>query len=296
MTRKSIHQPVLLNEVIEILNPRPGEFFIDGTVDGGGHGFAILEKIEPNGLFMGLDWDSELLEQFKFKIQKSKFKSKIILINANFKNIPMILKNNKLNMADGIFLDLGFSSEHIERSGRGFSFSADEPLLMTYNSEQKPAWRWLEELNERNLAEIIRGFGGERYAKQIAKAIKKNLPIKTSGRLAAVIKNTLPASYERGRINPATRTFQALRVFVNQEIENLKDFLRDFINILKPGGRLGIISFHSLEDRLVKVSFRQLAEEKKVAILTKKPVRPAAEEKVANPRSRSARFRAVKKI
>ena len=290
-----MHLPVLLNEVIEILNPKKGEFFIDGTVDGGGHAVVILEKIMPEGKFLGLDWDKEMIKIFKKKLISYHFpKNKVILVNENFKNIPMILKNKKLGKADGLLLDLGFSSKQLENSGRGFSFKKDEPLLMTYSDSQRPVRDWLKILKEFELARIIYQFGEERYSRRIAHAIKNNLPIETSKKLAELVKSVLPKNYEHGRIHPATRTFQALRIFVNQEVENIQQALLEIGNILKPSGRLAVVTFHSIEDRLVKNIFRDLAKKGKVEILTKKPVQPSQNEVYSNPRSRSAKLRALK--
>lgn len=289
------HVPVLLEETIKVLDPRPGEFFIDGTLGGGGHAKAILEKISPGGIFLGLDWDGESLKQFEAKIQKSKFKSKAILINENYKNIPMVLKQKKLNKADGLLLDLGFSSAQLD-SARGFSFLKNEPLTMVYSSESKPVHEWLVELKEKELAKVIRDFGEERFADRIARAIKKSLPIKTTGRLAAIVKAAVPKFYERGRLNPATRTFQALRIFVNQELQNLQTTLEQIPNILNPGGRAAVISFHSLEDRIVKNSFRALVGAGKAELILKKPASASREEIVLNPRSRSAKLRALRII
>jgi len=290
-----MHIPVLSKEVIEVLNPREGEFFIDGTVDGGGHAVAILEKIMPGGKFLGLDWDKKMIKNFKKKIIGYNFpNNKIILINENFKNIPMILKNKKLGKADGLLLDLGFSSEQLESSGRGFSFKKDEPLIMTYSDSQRPVREWLELLKEFELAWIIYKFGEERYARRIARAIKNNLPIQTSKKLAELIEKVLPKNYERGRIHPATRTFQALRIFANEEIENIKELLLKINDVVNVGGRLAVITFHSIEDRLVKNIFRNLAKEKKVEILTKKPIQPSQREVRLNPRCRSAKLRALK--
>jgi 16S rRNA (cytosine1402-N4)-methyltransferase len=300
------HIPVLLNEVLEVLNPKRGEFFIDGTVDGGGHAASILEKMMPEGKFLGLDWDKEILEktrkkiEAKFQIPNSKFQ--IFWINDNFKNIPMILKNKKLGKADDLLLDLGFSSEQLEsadwRTGRGFSFNppagGDEPLLMTYSDSERPVREWLKLLKEFELTRIIREFGEERYAQRIARAIKTYLPIQTSKKLAEIISRAVPKNYERGRIHPATRTFQALRIFANQELGNLRNILLRITDVLNPGGRLAVITFHSIEDRIIKNVFRNLAKEGKVEILTKKPIQPSQQEVQTNPRSRSAKLRALK--
>jgi len=286
------HVPVLLNEVIKILDPQPGEFFIDGTLGGGGHAREIIKKVEPNGKFLGIDWDNAAIGKFRSSVVSHK--PSVILINDNYKNIPMILKEKKLGKADGVLLDLGFSSEQLTDSGRGFSFLRDEPLFMTYSKETKPAYRVLSEESESNLKQIIREFGEERFASRIARAIKKNLPILNSGKLAAVVAGAVPGNYERGRIHPATRTFQAIRIFVNRELENLKIFLGEVPSILNPGARLAVISFHSLEDRIVKNRFRELKTEGLAELLTKKPMIAEAGEIRGNPRSRSAKLRAIK--
>jgi 16S rRNA (cytosine1402-N4)-methyltransferase len=253
-------------------------------------------------MFLGIDLDSELLKQFEFKIQsadrRAKFESKIILVSDNYKNMKKILKENNLGKADGILLDLGFSSEQLDPpaggSGRGFSFRKDEPLLMTYSDRMRPAYEWLRRLNVRALTKIISELGEERFAERIAKAIKNNLPITTSKKLANVIVAAVPKFYERGRIHPATRTFQALRIFVNQELENLRGFLADLPSLMNQNGRLAIISFHSLEDRIVKNTFRNFSKLRIVEILTKKPIVPSLAEIKKNPRSRSAKLRAIK--
>ncbi|OGG39193.1 16S rRNA (cytosine(1402)-N(4))-methyltransferase [Candidatus Jorgensenbacteria bacterium GWA1_49_17] len=292
------HVPVLLNEVIKILDLHPGEFFIDGTLGGGGHAAEIFRKISPKGTLLGIDWDKTTIEKAQKNIsaisKSESLISKLVLISDNYKNIPMILKEKKLGKADGVLLDLGFSSEQLTDSGRGFSFLRDEPLFMTYSKETKPAYRVLSEESESNLKQIIREFGEERFASRIARAIKKNLPILNSGKLAAVVAGAVPGNYERGRIHPATRTFQAIRIFVNRELENLKIFLGEVPSILNPGARLAVISFHSLEDRIVKNRFRELKTEGLAELLTKKPMIAEAGEIRGNPRSRSAKLRAIK--
>jgi len=300
MIRNSIHKPVLLNEVIQILDPRPGQFFIDGTVNGGGHAVEILKKMMPRGKFLAVDWDRGILEktkkeiETKFRIPNSQFQ--IFWVNDNFKNLPMILKRKKLGKANGLLLDLGLSSEQLETSGRGFSFLREEPLLMTYNRKTKPAYKWLEELKEKELARIIKNFGEERFAAKIACTIKKNLPIKTTKELADLIKKTVPRNYERGRIHPATRTFLALRIFVNQELENLIQLLSNLPKILSSGGRVAIITFQSLEDRIVKNYFRDFAKINWAKVITKKPITPKREEVLLNPRSRSAKLRVLQSL
>lgn len=281
------------------LEPRPGEFFIDGTLGGGGHAVEILKRILPNGRMLAVDWDGKAVLNFESRIMNNEL-SATTLVNDNFANIPRILKRENLPRADGLFLDLGFSSEQLEsanrRIGRGFSFKKDEPLLMTYSDEEKPVWKWLSELKEKQLAEIIKNFSEERYSEKIAKAIKKNLPITRTLKLAEVIKKAVPENYERGRIYPATRTFMALRIFANREFENISNVIRSLPDILMPGGRVAIISFHSLEDRIVKNEFKNLVKNEKADFINKKPITASRKEILENPRARSAKLRAIKII
>lgn len=293
----SVHVPVLLHEVITLLDPQPGDFIIDGTVDGGGHAAAIAEAIGPDGTLLGLDWDERLLARTRARFAG---KQNIILLHGNYAELPQALSANGFGKADGLLIDLGFSSEQLEASGRGFSFleaRANEPLLMTYDDSRTPVWQIIREESEASLADIIYEFGGERMSRRIAKAIKdqgRRTPIMTAGQLAEAVRSALPGTYERSRIDPATRTFQAFRIYANGELENLTTLLNSLEEILKPGGRVAIISFHSTEDGIVKRAFQSLAKEKKMEIITKKPVEATREEIKENPRSRSAKIRAAK--
>lgn len=318
-----MHTPVLLNEVLDFLKPEPGKFFIDGTIDGGGHAAEIFRRVSPGGTLLGVDWDETMLEKSRQKISaisKSEFLrlrpdfakattgkqgfggqviSKTFFVSGNYANLPEILERENLPKADGLLLDLGFSSEQLESSGRGFSFKKDEPLLMTYDSSATPVREILKEIDERVLADMIFELSGERFSRKIAAAIKtrgRKKRIETSGELNEIIKTVLPKNYERGRIEPATRTFQALRIYANHELENIEKVIKKLPEILKPGGRIVFISFHSLEDRAVKKSFKRMAKQGKIEILTPKPVRPTREEAKENPRSRSAMLRAAKLI
>lgn len=285
-----MHVPVLLQEVLEYLDPRPGEFILDGTVDGGGHARAIADRIGKTGSLLGLDWDEELIAQAKERLRDAP--ARIQLIYSNYREARRILAENKLGRADGILIDLGFSSEQL-LSGHGFSFNTDEPLRMTYDPEAEPVAAILGRLREEELADVLFRLGGERYSRRIARAIKQSGRIMTTGRLAEVIRQAVPAAYRRGRIDPATRSFQALRIYANKELENLTSLLGDLTEILSPGGRAVVISFHSLEDRLVKEAFRSLARSGQAELLTKKPVTAGREELDQNPRSRSAKLRAL---
>lgn len=293
-----MHVPVLLNEVIRLLDPKPGEFIIDGTLGAGGYSEAILERIGPTGKLLGVDWDKNTVAALQEKFLPLLHQGALItLVNDNFANIPEILDSKNLGLADGLVLDLGFSSEQLENSGRGFSFLKDEPLLMTYSDESEPVREILKRLTAGELEEIIKKYSQEKFAKNIATAIKdamKIKPITTSKELGEIIQRAVPKSYERGRLNPATRTFMALRIYANRELENLEAILRRLPEILKSGGRAAIVSFHSEEDRLVKNYFRDLYKNQKAQILTKKPITAAPEEIQDNPRSRSAKLRVIR--
>lgn len=292
------HIPVLLKEIIELLDPRSGDFFIDGTLGEGGHASAILEKILPDGKLMVIDRDEDAITKFQLKFSGqtgfiSEKNNKVILINDNFMNTAKILKNKKMGKADGVLLDLGFSSNQL-MNGRGFSFLNDEPLLMTYESKTPSLKDILKNLTENEIRDIIKNYGEERFAGRIARAIferEKIRPLETSGELADLVRIAVPKNYERGRIHPATRAFMAFRIYVNRELESLETFLDSLEQILAPKARVGIISFNSLEDRMIKHYFRVMAKRNILKIITKKPVRPTTEEINANPRSRSAKLR-----
>ena len=269
---------------------------VDGTVDGGGHAEAIMQKIMPEGNFLGVDWDEAMLAKTKERFARA---ANAEFVYGNYADLPNILRGKKIGIADGLLLDLGFSSEQIESSGRGFSFgeaSGGEPLRMTYDPARRPVAEILREESESSLADIIFQYGGERRSRAIAQAIKlagKKKPIVTSGELADIIRTSVPGNYERGRIDPATRTFQALRIYANGELENLERAIDNLPEVLKPGGRIVIISFHSLEDRIVKQKFQQLAKGGVLKPINKKPITATREEVRENPRSRSAKLRSA---
>lgn len=292
------HTPVLLKEVLEYLDPQPDDFVIDGTADGGGHSEAILEKLGPSGRLLAIDWDEEILKECKSRLGRKK---NVVFVAANYAEISSVLLRHKLPAADVLLLDLGFSSSQVDDLGRGFSFrkeNGDEPLLMTYSDHQTPVKALLKEISEEDLTQIIREYGGERFAGRIARSIKEESRrgnMETSGHLRNAIHQVLPRGYERGRIDPATRTFQALRIYANKEFENIRKILSELPEVIKPGGRVGIITFHSLEDRIVKQDFKEKEKEGEWQILTKKPIPPTRSEILKNKRSRSAKLRVIKK-
>ncbi len=299
-----MHIPVLLNEVIEYLNPQLGQKFIDATIGNGGHALAILEHIIPGGKLLGIEWDGELLRRLEAQIQHSQFKDSAILINDSYANLERIAEDNDFKNVQGVIFDLGMSSWHLEESSGGFSFAKDEPLDMRFSrradDDGRPtAAEMVNKYREEELAEILKENGDERFAKRIAGAIvkaRKDKPIMTTFQLVEIIKNSTPFWYRRGRIHFATRTFQAFRIAVNNELENIKSGIGQAENVLAAGGRLAVISFHSLEDRIVKNFFREESKKGKFKILTKKPIRAKLVEITANPRARSAKLRVAEKL
>ena len=287
-----MHVPVLLHGVMEKLNPKAGEFVIDGTLGAGGHAKELIESIKPGGKFLGVDWDKSSIEIAAKNIDREGLDN-CLLHKGNYAALPEILRDKELGKADVLLIDLGFSSDQLD-NGRGVSFQKNEPLLMTYSDDATPAYTVIRQLKKRELAEVIKEFSDEKYAERIAEAIferNKKEPIKTTGELAEVIKSAVPENYERGRINPATRTFQAIRKYVNDELGNLETILQNLKEVIKPGGRVGIISFHSKEDRLVKNYFRNMADAGDAELITKKPLQATEDEAQSNPKSRSAKLR-----
>jgi len=281
----SSHIPVLLKEVINVLNPKPGENFIDATYGSGGHSQEIQKRLGGNGRLLALDWDP-----LAARLCRTDY-----CVVENFAQLPQLIRQLNFPKADGLLADLGVSSDQLEKSGRGFSFLRDEPLLMTYNDSQKPVYQILRQLSEKELAGVIGRYGEERpsVSRRIAKAIKDRLrkkSIGSSGQLAELISRVAP---RRGKLHPATKTFMALRIYANQELENLEKLLQGLGKIMAAGGRVTIISFHSLEDRLVKNYFKKYAQSGQAQLIIKKPIIPTIQEIRANPRSRSAKLRAI---
>lgn len=274
------HKPVLLQEVVGNLELKPGQIFVDGTFGGGGHSREVLRRF-PGIRAIGIDQDPETGAE----------------IIGNFRNIDQLLGDTRPN---AILLDLGISSDQIENSGRGFSFQKDEPLDMRMSTNTTlTAAQVLNSWDEDAIELILRGFGEERYSRKIAHAIverRETKPFEKTYDLVEVIKKAVPPHYEHGRINPATRTFQALRITVNEELTALEEALAKGCKVLERHGRFLVISFHSLEDRIVKRFFRKLAQEGKVRLVNKKPIVPQETEVEENPRSRSAKLRVVEKL
>ena len=307
-----LHIPVLLNEVLEYLNPRPNQNFVDCTINGGGHGLEILGKIKPGGKLLGIDWDKETIKGLDDSDKRIEAGENLILVCGNYSNLKDIIEENNFYPVNGILFDLGMSSWDLEESGRGFSFSKDEPLDMRYSQAQETtARKIINHWPEEELKRIFFEFGEERRARAIAKKIclaRKNKAIERTTDLVEIIKITIPARYASqsvaggparfrfGRIHFATRVFQALRIAVNKELDNLRQGLEGALDVLAPDGRIVVISFHSLEDRIAKNFFKDKAKEGRLQILTKKPIGPSFEEKEANPRARSAKLRAIIKL
>lgn len=293
-----MHLPVLQKEVLEYLDPKPNQNFIDCTIGEGGHSLAILEKTSPNGKVLGIDQDQEQIENCRARM--ANFKKRLILVCDNFANLKEIVKKKNFGNVSGILFDLGMSSWHLEKSGRGFSFLKNEPLDMRYNLQNPlTAEKILNEWSIGEIEKILKIYSQEKFAKKIAKKIgeiRKIKKIKSTFQLVEIIKKVIPRRYQRKKIHPATKTFQALRIATNNELENLEKVLPQALEVLKKGGRLVIISFHSLEDRIVKKFFKEEFKKGCLKILTKKPISPTKEEILFNPHSRSAKLRASIKI
>ena len=309
----SFHTPVMLEKVLQSLRCKPGGIYVDGTLGGGGHARAILENTAPDGLLIGIDRDDDALLESEKRLQP--FGQRKILIKGNFANIGEILTNLNIRKVDGILLDLGVSSHQLDTADRGFSFSLDAPLDM--RMDQSSRYRAYDLVNlspEKELKKVIWNYGEEPMAGKIARAIlakRASAPIRTTIELADVVCRAVRRQGVRKKVHPATRTFQAIRIAVNQELSNLSTAMDAGIDQLGQGGRFSIISFHSLEDRIVKETFRsregrcqcppglpvcQCQREAKLRVLTRKPLRPEADESETNPRARSARLRTAEKI
>jgi len=308
-----MHKTVLLRESVENLKLKPGMVVVDATLGAGGHSKLISEKIGEKGLLIGLDLDQKAINEFKEKINKEKIKTKVFLFKENFVDIPKILKELKIEKVDAIIADLGWRIEQVKNKEYGMSFQVDAPLDMRLGRDGKLTARIIVNLRkEKELAEIFFKYGEEKNSRRIANAIidyRKNKKIETTKELEKIVIES--SRVKKGYFNPATRVFQALRIVVNNELKNLEIFLENSTEILKPGGRIAVISFHSLEDRIVKRFFRAntggcicpkelpvcvCSQEQKLKIINSKPITASREELEENIRSRSAKLRVAEKF
>jgi 16S rRNA (cytosine1402-N4)-methyltransferase len=289
------HIPVLVEDVMTFLRCEPGCTYVDATLGGGGHASEILKRTAPDGVVIGMEWDEDALSEARNRLMP--FGDRVKIFRENFIHLPDLMKAESV---DGILLDLGLSSIQVEKEERGFSFKGEGPLDMRMDQRMnETAADLVNHLSLEELEYNLSHYGEERWAKRIARAIvqeREREPIGTTQALRKIIHRAIPRRFHSRRIDPATRTFQALRIRVNDELENLEKILETGWKILKKGGRMCVISFHSLEDRMVKETFRALEKEGKMRILTKKPVAPSEEEQRRNPRSRSAKLRCAERI
>jgi 16S rRNA (cytosine1402-N4)-methyltransferase len=291
--KNTLHTPVLLQEVIELLNVAPTDVILDGTAGGGGHLTALLSKLGPDGKYIAIDADATALDRVRERVGQD---DRVSYVCGNFRHMTHLLQGIGIASVDKVLLDLGLSSDQLEgESGRGFSFIRDEPLSMTFKAQtaegELTAWHVVNEWDETSLADIIYGFGGEPRARGIARAIsarREEQPIETSLELAQLIEDAMG---RRGKRHPATRTFQAIRMAVNDELGALTEGLEHARHLVRGGGRIAVITFHGLEDRIVKRAFREWAKEGDGVVLTKHPIPPERSEVLANPRARSAKIR-----
>ena len=306
------HVSVLLNECIEGLNIKENGIYVDGTLGGAGHSSEILKRLSNEGRLIGIDQDTDALRAAK---ERLKDYSNVTFVHSNFSNIENVLDNLNIDGVDGILMDLGVSSYQLDEGERGFSYMKDAPLDMRMNRENDfSAYNVVNEYSEEDLYRIIRDYGEEKFAKRIASFIVENRQeknIETTLELVEIIKNAIPAKARREGPHPAKRTFQAIRIEVNSELSILNKTIEDGVEKLNKGGRMAIITFHSLEDRIVKNKFRDLAvscrcpkefpvcvcgEKAKVKIISRKAIEPTKEEVEVNPRSRSAKLRVIEKL
>jgi 16S rRNA (cytosine1402-N4)-methyltransferase len=311
--RGYIHTPVLAKEVIACLRGAGGGIFVDATVGEGGHTVEIL-RASPRNKVIGIDWDREILEQARKRV--AEYAERVTLVNDNFVHLPQILRTAGVEAVDGILFDLGVSSVHFEEQGRGFSLYLDGPIDMRMDMRRKvTASDIVNHFPLEEIERILRSYGEERWAKRIAKAIvsaRQQQEIRSTGQLAEICSRAIPRKYRTHRVHPATKTFLALRIAVNEELENIEKVLTDAPFLLKQGGRIGVIAFHSLEDRIVKKGFKKMertcicppalpqcvcgGRNKVLQVVTKRPLTPAPEELRDNPRARSAKLRVAERV
>lgn len=288
-----VHQPVMLEEVISSLNLKPGDVILDATVGGVGHAGEILKRILPGGKLVGLDADEDALRTAEAALKC--YGPSVILVNENFRNLDRALSKENIKSINAALFDVGVSSFQLEDISRGFSIKLDARLDMRMDRRLKlSAHDIVNRLKEDDLSDIIEKYGEDRFHKRIARYIadaRSKKPIETTGELAGIVRRAAGFRYKKGGIDPATRTFQAIRIVVNDELAALEEGIKKAVSWLDPAGRIAVVSFHSLEDRIVKNLFKGYASLGVLKIITKKPVRPECDETMANPRSRSGRLR-----
>lgn len=308
------HRPVLLDECIESLNIKSDGIYLDGTLGGAGHSLEILRRLDK-GTLIGIDQDDFAIEVAGNRLRELQSSASLVLIKGNFRDMAKLLRQNGIDGVDGILLDIGVSSHQLDEAERGFSYKQDAPLDMRMDRDREPdAATIVNTYSEREIKDIIRQYGEENWAARIASFIVKAREtdrIETTGQLVDIIKAAIPANARREGPHPAKRTFQALRIAVNDELGALTDAIDSAVQILNPEGRLSIITFHSLEDRIVKIEFNKrekpctcppsfpvcvCGKKPELKVLTKKPILPSEEELEQNPRSRSAKLRTARKI
>ncbi len=293
-----MHIPVMVKEVMDGMNLKPGQVIVDGTLGNAGHSLEMFKRILPGGRLIAIDRDQESLDSAKERLND--FRDSCEFVHGNFSDIDKILQGLGVSKVDGILLDLGISSFQLDNPERGFSFQNEGPLDMRLDRTSFiSAYDLINNLNEDEISAILRNFGEERWHKRIARFIvqeRQKHPIFSTGQLSEIINRATPYKYRYQRIHPATRTFQAVRIAVNRELEALEIFLNKAMNFLAKDARVCIISFHSLEDRIVKLNFRKFASEGLVRIITPKPLVTSEEEVLINPASRSAKLRVAERI
>lgn len=306
------HKPVLYQETIEALRIKPDGIYVDGTLGGGGHSFGILQQLSQEGRLIGIDRDEDAIRAASERL--APFAGQAVIVRGNYEDMPAILRGQGIAGADGILLDLGVSSYQLDEAERGFSYREEAPLDMRMDRrDERSAYDVVNGCTEMELFHMIRDYGEDRFAKNIAKHIvaeRQKAPIRTTTELAEIVRQAIPAKLREGGGHPAKRTFQAIRIEVNRELDILKDSIDGLIDLLNPEGRLCIITFHSLEDRIVKTAFRRAEDpcicppdfpvcvcgrKPKGKVITKKPIVSAAEELAENPRAHSAKLRVFEK-
>lgn len=296
------HTTVLLHEAVEGLRIDPSNIIVDATFGSGGHAREIATLLSSDGLYIGIDADASALQPDVVKEKIGDVRPKVELINDNFKNLSNILSSLQIEKVDGILADLGWRMEQFADGAKGFSFQHDGPLHMTFGEPSDYLFTAQDIVNdweEENIADVLYGYADERFSRRIAKGIveaRRERSIETTFQLVEIIEKSLPRVVLRKKgIHPATKTFQALRIAVNDELTVLQQFIKDGFTALGPSGRMVIITFHSIEDRVVKHSFRELAQSGQATLITKKPISPSEEELATNPRARSAKLRIIEK-